>query len=126
MDAQVDWTRSTAILPSARLNVSLPGIDRETAQRLVDGAEAVAGDLLEPADGLSRRYRLLAGLLRHVRIRRLPGSDRDHGGGRSGIWSQRSGQHIANDSFPDERPEHHAEPQQRQHWLSVNVCLIHQ
>ena len=34
----------------ARLNVSLPGIDRETAQKLVDGAEAVAGDLLEPAD----------------------------------------------------------------------------
>ena len=51
-----------------------------------------------------------AGPLRHVRIRRLPGIDRDHGGGRSGAWSQRSGQHVANDSLPDERPEHHAEP----------------
>jgi hypothetical protein len=40
----------------------------------------------------------------------LPGIDRDHGGGRSGAWSQRSGQHVANDSLPDERPEHHAEP----------------
>ena len=30
--------------------------------------------------------------------------------GRSGIWSQRSGQHVANDSFQDEHLEHHAEP----------------
>jgi hypothetical protein len=107
------------------LNVSLPGIDRETAQKLVDGAEVVAGDLLELADVYRVVTGLLAGLLRHVHIRRLPGSDRDHGGGRLGIWSQRSGQHIANDSFPDE-PEHHAEPQQRPHWLGVSVCLIHQ
>lgn len=82
--------------------------DRSAALRAA-GAEVVVGDLLEPADV----YRVvngcwLAHLLRHGRIRRLPGSDRDHDG-RSGTWSQRSGQHVANDSLPDEHPEHHAE-----------------
>jgi hypothetical protein len=47
---------------------------------------------------------------RHGRVRRVPRGDRDHGGGRSGTWSQRSGQHVANDSLPDEHPQHHAGP----------------
>jgi hypothetical protein len=45
-----------------------------------------------------------------ARIRRLSGIDRNHSGGRSGTWSQRSRQHVANDSRPDEHPEHHVEP----------------
>ena len=94
----------------ARLNVSLPGIDRETAQKLVDGAEVVVGDLLEPADALSRRYRRLAGLLRHVEsagylkaIMTMAAVARELGVNALGI-------HIANDSFPEGPPEHHAEP----------------
>ena len=39
VDAEVDLgTASGGYLIQARLNVSLPGIDRETAQKLVDGA----------------------------------------------------------------------------------------
>ena len=87
---------------------------------------------------IARTAKGLAGLAAHghlvswnsrrsgVRIRRLPGSVRDHGGGRSGTWSQRSDQHVANDSLPDELQNITPTPQQRQHWLSANVCLIHQ
>jgi hypothetical protein len=63
---------------------------------------------------------------RHVRIRRLPGSERDHGGGRSGTWSQRSvnmsQMTVSQMSIRNTTPS----PQQRQHWLSANVCLIQQ
>ena len=87
------------------------GNEDDRAQALRDmGAEVVIGDPLDLDSMAWGDYRLLAGLLRHVCIRRLPGSDRDQFGGRSGIWSQRFGQHVANDSFRDEHPEHHAEP----------------
>jgi osmotically inducible protein OsmC len=39
VDAEVDLgTTDGAYFLQARLNVSLPGVDRETAQQLVDGA----------------------------------------------------------------------------------------
>ena len=83
---------------------------RETAQKLVDGAEVVVGDLLEP----TIVYRVVTGCWRvyfgmSVSAGYL-GSDRDQFGGRLGIWSQGSGQHVPNDSFRDVHPEHHAEP----------------
>jgi hypothetical protein len=68
--------------------------DRSAALRAA-GAEVVVGDLLEPADV----YRVVNGcrriLLRHVHICQPLGSDRDNGGGRSGAWSERAGEHVA-------------------------------
>ena len=88
------------------------------------GAEVVVGDLLEPAD-VSGSSAAVGGSTSACPIRRLLGSDHDYGGGRSGTWSQRSGQHVADDRSPRWHSEHHAEPQQRQHSPSANVCLIH-
>ena len=86
------------------------GNEDDRAQALRDmGAEVVRRSARSRFDAWGD-CRLRDDVLRHVRIRRLAGSDRDHGGGRSGTWSQRSGQHVANDSLPDEHPEHHAEP----------------
>src|SRR5262245_37181911 len=59
--------------------------DERAAALRAAGAEVVVGDLLEPADRrLSGRQRLSAGLLRHVRVRRLPGGDYHDGDGRPG------------------------------------------
>jgi hypothetical protein len=59
---------------------------------------------------LSGRQRLSARLLRHVRLRRVPGGDRNNGGGRPGTRGERPGQHVPADSLRDEHPEHHPEP----------------
>ena len=67
---------------------------RETAQKLVDGAEVVVGDLLEP----TIVYRVVTGCWRvYFGMSVTAGyleSERDHGSSRSGTWSQRSGQHV--------------------------------
>jgi len=52
--------------------------DHRAAALRTTGAKVVVGDLLEPAD-VYRVVRLSAGLLRHVRVRRVPGADRDRG-----------------------------------------------
>jgi hypothetical protein len=40
----------------------------------------------------------------------LPDGDRDHGGGRPGSRGERPGQHVPDNSLPDEHPDHHPEP----------------
>ncbi len=84
--------------------------DERAASLRAAGAQVVVGDLLEPGDVLSRRQRLRPGVLRHVRVRRVPGGDRNHGGRGAGSRSERVGQHVPDDSLRDEHPEHHAEP----------------
>jgi len=67
--------------------------DERAAALRAAGAEVVVGDLLEPGDV----YRVVSGcrsLLRHVRFACIPGSDRDHGGGRPGSRSGRVGQQF--------------------------------
>src|SRR5215208_4141988 len=58
--------------------------DERAAALRAAGAEVVVGDLLAPADVL----RVVSGCRRvylwHVRVRRVPGGDHDHGGGRPG------------------------------------------
>ena len=63
--------------------------DRAAALRAA-GAEVVVGDLLEPAD-VYRVVSVSAGILRYVRVLRVPGGDRDHGGGRPGSRARRPG-----------------------------------
>ena len=127
MDAQVDLdTIDGHTFFQARLNVSLPGIDRETAQKLVDGAEVVVGDLLEPADvyrvvtGGWRVYfgmSVSAGYLEAIVT--MAAVAREFGVNALVNMSQMT---VSKMSIQNTTPS----PQQRQHWISANVCLIHQ
>jgi NAD(P)H dehydrogenase (quinone) len=82
--------------------------DRAAALRAAGGG----GGGRPPRTGrrLSGRPRLSAGLFRHVRGRRIPGGDGDHGSGRQGSRGERPGQHVPDDRLPDEHPEDHPEP----------------
>ena len=108
------------------MNVSLPGIDRETAQKLVDGAEVVVGGLPEPTivyrvvTGCWRVYfgmSVSAGYLEAIVTNSAVA--REFGVNALVNMSQMT---VSEMSIQNTTPS----PQQRQHWLSVNVCLIHQ
>ena len=73
---------------------------------LVTGAAGQLGAVGRTVTGLL----LDRGLPVRALVRRVPGGERDHGGGRPGNRGERPAQHVPDDSLPDEHPEHHTEP----------------
>ena len=114
------WANCDRPAPQARASGSRHGPSRGRPGGSVADRRSRGGGRRPARTGrcLSDRQRVSASLLRNVRECPLPRGNRDHGDRRPGSRVGRPGQHVPNDRLPDEYPEHHPSPQQRQHWLS--------